>query len=1453
MKRINYLFFLSKITHAILLVSGLLFIALSADAQCVEYEIEKDLSSGVFTVSLTSGAGISYTGANARVSNSMQVVIRVKSGGFGVGNLTNLVAAGTSNEVQFEVRSRYNNPTENSDYDYIAFSFQNVTGTTAIDFQPGQKVPLFSFTNGGLCTEDTVSLLLPSDPFHSPNTAGWNANQHLYIAGYAADNGGADVPICVAGSGVEDCTKECYFGCADSVQVSLGTGCIAEVIPEMLSTAMHLTCPSGPKKVEVLKDGIVIPTNPFVDQSHVGQTFQVRVIDSLTNNSCWGSIVVLDKTPPIMNCENDTLICSVQDISPDNPLLGYPSVSDNCLGGIALTYKDNIVKNPCVTGFSGILERTWTAVDSGGMTSACVQTIYFERESIDSVKFPLNRDGLEAPIVSCVGGATDPANTGAPTLNGESLYPSFVGFCEINAGFRDDVAVFCQGNMQIIRTWTVVDACSGAFRTDIQIISVQDTTPPVVECLDTIQAFTNEGFCSGTVTFPPVTAVDSCSGVRVLIETPWGNIDGNGGALTWIPQGFHEVIYVVADSCNNITRCTTVLNVADKTPPVAVCNTGNRASIGVDGTVRVYANSFDRSSYDACSAVTLKVKRVGDTLDFADYVTFYCMDSGDTIPVYLKVTDVDGNVDQCEAAIAIRDGSLPQIICPSDQTVECSSDYSDLSIFGEPIVRDECGSGNYTEIDSFALNSCGAGRIYRKFRTNDGTNTVICQQVITVENNSTFDGSTIVWPRDTSVLICSGASVHPDSLPMGVDRPRYDSTGNLCNRILWRYEDAAYDDVANPVGCYSILRIWELIDWCQFTPGDSSQGYWRYIQQIKLENNVPPQINCLSDATINITDNTCMAQVPLAVTISDDCSPASQLTINYFIDLNSDGSTDSTGTSNDASGMYPTGTHRITFTASDDCGNTNSCSFRFTVLDRTLPTSICNDDTFNIVNNGGQLFVKVPPQQLALNARDNCSAFSDLSFSLSQDSFSCSERGVNVVTVTITDEAGNSNTCTSLVTITDSNNICPGNRRFVNVSGMVMNEAGEKVDRVEVSINHSGVAPVMTDGNGRFELKDVPAGADYTLSPKRDFDILNGISTFDLVLLNRHILGFQAITSPYKLIAADANRSGTISTYDVVIIRKLILRKETSFPNNTSWRFVRRNYDFENMEKPLESAFLETYDINNLPGSDMEIEGFTAIKIGDLNGSAITSQNFVEGESRVATGTAKLSLADQQLVVASTIEIPINITDFKGLLGYQFALNFDTEILDFLKIIPSEMEGLNQNNFGLNFLDRGLITTSWEQPTAAENKVGKHTLFKLQFRVKKTSKLSKAFGLDTRFMKAEAYLENGAALPDLMDVALLFEAENLASRDFKLYQNKPNPFSKNTIIGFELTQAEEASLSIFDVRGKRIKLIKNNFQKGYNELIINEKDLGTKGVYYYQLATSKGIKTRKMLVVGAGY
>jgi hypothetical protein len=103
--------------------------------------------------------------------------------------------------------------------------------------------------------------------------------------------------------------------------------------------------------------------------------------------------------------------------------------------------------------------------------------------------------------------------------------------------------------------------------------------------------------------------------------------------------------------------------------------------------------------------------------------------------------------------------------------------------------------------------------------------------------------------------------------------------------------------------------------------------------------------------------------------------------------------------------------------------------------------------------------------------------------------------------------------------------------------------------------------------------------ATFTIEPEKDDNPLNGVTTYDLVLISKHILGLEPLNSPYKMIAADANKSGSITTFDIVEIRKLILGIYTELPNNTSWRFVDKSFSFPNANNPFQTAFPEVISV----------------------------------------------------------------------------------------------------------------------------------------------------------------------------------------------------------------------------------------------------------------------------------
>ena len=129
-------------------------------------------------------------------------------------------------------------------------------------------------------------------------------------------------------------------------------------------------------------------------------------------------------------------------------------------------------------------------------------------------------------------------------------------------------------------------------------------------------------------------------------------------------------------------------------------------------------------------------------------------------------------------------------------------------------------------------------------------------------------------------------------------------------------------------------------------------------------------------------------------------------------------------------------------------------------------------------------------------------------------------------------------------------------------------------------------------------------GAPYLLiTPSKNSDPLNGVSTFDLIQIQRHILNIKTFDSPYQYIAADINRSGTVTTLDLIQLRKVILGIDTNFANNSSWRFINVDHIFQDPANPLKEYLPEVIRIGPLNGI-RNVE-FIGIKIGDLNNSAI--------------------------------------------------------------------------------------------------------------------------------------------------------------------------------------------------------------------------------------------------------
>jgi len=432
------------------------------------------------------------------------------------------------------------------------------------------------------------------------------------------------------------------------------------------------------------------------------------------------------------------------------------------------------------------------------------------------------------------------------------------------------------------------------------------------------------------------------------------------------------------------------------------------------------------------------------------------------------------------------------------------------------------------------------------------------------------------------------------------------------------------------------------------------------------------------------------------------------------------------------------------------------------------------------------------------------------------------------------DGVNQSEFCVTFVEVQDNNSACDVSR-VASIGGEISNESGESIKDVIVQSTGNAIQSQTTKEDGIYNITNLVSGGDYSVAPTKNDDIRNGVSTFDLALISKHILNVDFLDSPYKMIAADANKSGSITTLDLVAIRKVVLWVSNEFPNNESWRFVDRDFQFDNPTNPFSSSFPETKSFNNL--TTREMANFIGIKIGDVSGDA-RPQNLGSIDDRSNFDNFLFEVKDQEFEAGEELEVEFNSNELKAMMGYQFTLHFNTKALELVEILD---QTATQRNFGQTMIDQGILTASWN--STDEIGINETTAFKLIFKTNNGGKLSEMLNIDSEYTTAEAYTKAG----EFRNVGIDFGTK-LSINGFALHQNQPNPFAGNTVIGFDLPTASEATLTVTDILGKQIKTIKGNYPKGYNEVEL-KLDNEQVGIYIYKLDTPTHSATAKMKLI----
>ncbi len=400
------------------------------------------------------------------------------------------------------------------------------------------------------------------------------------------------------------------------------------------------------------------------------------------------------------------------------------------------------------------------------------------------------------------------------------------------------------------------------------------------------------------------------------------------------------------------------------------------------------------------------------------------------------------------------------------------------------------------------------------------------------------------------------------------------------------------------------------------------------------------------------------------------------------------------------------------------------------------------------------------------------------------------------------------------------------NSTIYALSGTAVTEDNTEVNNVTVSANtNSSVVGINEVVNGAFNMAIAPSVNVQVRAVKSNNDDAKlGVNTFDIFKMSQHALDIEHLSSPYKLIAADVDKSGEIDAVDILLMRRFILKMIPNLPGG-NFRFIDKAYTFINPANPFAENFPEVVNIASINANTTA--NFLAVKLGDVN-------NSYNATTTRSARTLTFNAEDIEVVAGN--EYTVNIfADKLDVAAFQGTFSFNDATVK--SVIGGNLNNMSNGNFGIF---SNAVTTSWNGKAQEDVDV-----MTITFVANKSGKLSDMLTVNSALTQAVA---NDAAGNEIT-INLKYNTGKVAGGEFVLYQNQPNPVENKTTIGFNLPKEAQANLTILTVDGKVVKVITGQYKAGYNTIAVDKSDLKTSGVFYYRLETANHRATKKMIII----
>ncbi len=621
----------------------------------------------------------------------------------------------------------------------------------------------------------------------------------------------------------------------------------------------------------------------------------------------------------------------------------------------------------------------------------------------DMCSFDITVIDAEDPTISCLADQTvdNDADLCSYTMVGSGWDATFTDNCLEGRITNDltntntlDGAVFAIGDITV--TWTATDA-AGLTDTCSFTVTVTDNQAPVISCPADQTVDNDADSCSYTMVGSgwDATFTDNCRGGTITND--FNNSNTLAGAVFAI--GDITVTWTATDAAGLTDTCSFTVTVTDNQAPVISCPADQTVDNDADlCSYTMVGSGWDADFKDNCPGGTITNDFTNtSTLDGAVFTI------GD-ITVTWTATDAAGLTDTCSFTVTVTDNQAPVTSCPADQAVDNDADLCSYTMVGsgwDATFTDNCPGGTITNDLTNTSTLAGAvfaiGDITVTWTATDAAGlTDTCSFTVTVTDNQ---APVISCPADQAVDndadLCSYTVVgsgwdadFKDNCPGGTITNDFTNTSTLTGAVFaigditvtWTATDAA-----------------GLTDTCSFT--------------VTVTDNQAPVTSCPADQVVDNDADLCSYTVVGSgwdATFTDNC-PGGTITNDF------------TNTSTLAGAVFAIGAITVTWTATDAAGLTDTCSFTVTVTDNQAPVISCPADqvvdndadlcSYTMVGSGWDAaFTDNCPGGTITNDLTNTSTLAGAVFAI----------GNITVTWTATDAAGNTDTCSFTVTVTDN-------------------------------------------------------------------------------------------------------------------------------------------------------------------------------------------------------------------------------------------------------------------------------------------------------------------------------------------------------------------------------------------------------------------------------------------------